>query len=120
MKFVGVCRPGYGEQLRQEWKEYVEKHPLQTNDGDKMNIDEEYNSQPNNSNINNTAERHFILIESETEDFSSTAVRNCILSGNIAEMEQMLDKNVAEYIRAKNYFDYAEILKNTSDPRFKH
>lgn len=115
MKFVGVCRPGYGEQLRREWKEYVETHPLPAPQNEELmrDIDDIIDSQPNNSNINNTAERHFILIESETEDFSSTAVRECIIGGNFAEMEKMLHPRVAEYIRAKNYFNYAEILKNT-------
>ena len=113
MKFVGVCRPGYGERLRQEWKEYVENNPPQNED---RMIDDD--TQPNNNNINNTTERHFILIESETEDFSSTAVRDCIISGQFTKMEKMLHRDVAEDMRKKNYFNYAKVVKLTKAGEF--
>jgi nicotinic acid mononucleotide adenylyltransferase len=115
MRFVGVCRPGFGEQLRREWKEYVEKNPLKAKDEDVLirNMDDIIDGEPNDNNVNNNnAERHFILVETDTEDFSSTAVRECIVNERFDEMEKMLHPGVAEYIRAKNYFDYAEIAKN--------
>lgn len=120
MRFVGVCRPGFGEQLRREWKEYVEKNPLQAKQEERLMRDfDDITDEPadNNNNVNNNnGERHFILVETETEDFSSTAVRECIVNENFDEMEKMLHPGVAEYIRAKNYFNYAEIAKGVYSP----
>jgi nicotinic acid mononucleotide adenylyltransferase len=101
MKFVGVCRPGFGEQLRTEWKEYTEANPVHP-----------LPQQGECVEAPPVSERHFILVESETEDFSSTAVRDSIINGQYDEMEKMLHPGVAEYIRNKNYFNYAEITKS--------
>jgi nicotinate (nicotinamide) nucleotide adenylyltransferase len=89
-KSIAICRPGYSSQLISFLQSQAQEDEQQDSSHEQFNY------------LENTINKCFYLVESPTEDISSTVVRNRLLKG--LNIDSYCHPEVVRYIQQNNLF----------------
>jgi nicotinic acid mononucleotide adenylyltransferase len=89
-KSIAICRPGYSSQLISFLQSQAQENEQQDSSHEQFNY------------LENTINKCFYLVESPTEDISSTVVRNRLLKG--LNIDSYCHPEVVRYIQQNNLF----------------